>query len=116
MNEAVRFFPDSVLTRGGRGVLLARQGKRKEALEDAEEALLLDSGPPTLYQVACIYALTSKQNPADQVKALNLLSQAVRTGFALGCIDQDTDLDPLRKLPEFGKAVAAARALTSKTH
>lgn len=115
MNEAVRLFPDSVLTRGGRGVLLARQGKRKEALGDAEEALLLDSAPPTLYQVACIYALTSKNEPADQVKALNLLSEAIRTGFALEWIDEDHDLDPLRKLPEFGKAVAAARALANKT-
>ena len=109
MNETVRLYPDSVLARGGRGVLLARIDKRTEALEDAQEALLLDSSPPTLYQVACIYALTSKKEPGDQVKALNLLSAALRTGFALEMIDADHDLDPLRKLPEFTKAVAAAR-------
>jgi tetratricopeptide (TPR) repeat protein len=116
MNEAVRLFPDSVLTRGGHGVLLARIGKRTEALIDAQEALLLDSGPPTLYQVACIYALTSKQEPADQFKALNLLSSALRTGFALEWIDTDSDLDPIRKLPEFAKAVAAARALAASAN
>ncbi|HEV8059508.1 MAG TPA: tetratricopeptide repeat protein [Gemmataceae bacterium] len=113
MNEAVRIYPDSVLARGGRGVLLARIDKRTEALEDAQEALLLDSSPPTLYQVACIYAQTSKKVPDDRVKALNLLSAALRTGFALEWIDTDHDLDPLRKLPEFAKAVAAARELAA---
>jgi tetratricopeptide (TPR) repeat protein len=115
MNFAVRLYPDSVLTRGGRGVLLARKGKRKEALDDAQAALLLDSEAPTLYQVACIYSLTSKQVPADQLKAMSFLAGALRKGFALGWIDTDPDMDPLRKLPEFDKAVAAARELAKKS-
>ena len=113
MNEAVRLYPDSVLTRGGRGVLLARIGKKDEALLDAQEALLLDSGAPTLYQVACIYSLLSAKEAIYQVKALSLLSEALRTGFALEWIDTDTDLDPIRKLPEYVKAVTAARALAA---
>jgi len=97
---------------------LARIGKRDEAINDGREALLLDSDPPTLYQVACIYSQTSKikdadakQQEADRVKALNLLSGALRTGFALEWIDTDPDMEPLRKLPDYIRAVAAARAL-----
>jgi serine/threonine protein kinase/Flp pilus assembly protein TadD len=113
MNDAVRLFPDSALTRGGRGVLLARMGKRAEAIADAEEALLQDNEPSTLYQVACIYALTSKTEKVDQVKAMTLLTAAIRTGFGLEGIDTDTDLDPIRQSPEFVNAVRAARALAS---
>ena len=120
LNEEIRLYPDSVLARGGRGVMLARIDKRGEALEDAELALRLDNAPSTLYQVACIYALTSKKEKADQLKAMTLLSAALRTGFALEWIDEDHDLDPLRELPEFKHAVSAARELARgaqpKTH
>src|SRR5438270_312122 len=58
LSEAVRYYPDGVLPRAGRGVSLARLGRRAEAVEDAREALLLDVRAPNLYQVGCIYALT----------------------------------------------------------
>jgi tetratricopeptide (TPR) repeat protein len=111
MEQAVKLYPESVLTRGGRGVLLARAGNRALAVADAQACLILDSGPATLYQVACIYALTSKQNANDRLQALPLLSAALRAGFGLEFVDHDTDLDPLRRLPEFQQLVAAARAL-----
>ena len=104
-------YGGKVLARGGRGVLLARAGKRLAALEDARACLLLDSGPATLYQVACIYALSSKQSPDDRRRALPLLSAALRGGFGLQFVGQDKDLDALRRLPEFQRLVAAARAL-----
>jgi tetratricopeptide (TPR) repeat protein len=114
LDQAVNFYPESVLARGGRGVLLARVGKRAGAVEDARACLLLDSGPSTLYQVACIYALTSKQTPNDRLQAMPLLSAALRAGFGLEFVDHDTDLDTLRPLPEFKRLVAAARALHSQ--
>jgi eukaryotic-like serine/threonine-protein kinase len=114
IEKAVSLYPDSVLARGGRGILLARQGERAKALADAEASLLLDSDPPTLYQVACIYSVLSMHDKAYQVRALSLLSGALRTGFALEWIDKDSDMDPLRKLPAFVKAVAAARELAGK--
>src|SRR5205807_2117479 len=95
MDEAVRLYPDSVLARGGRGVLLARAGKREQALKDAEEALLLDTSPSTLYQVACVYALGAKDHAEDRAKALNLLSSALRKGYGLDLADEDHDLDPI---------------------
>jgi tetratricopeptide (TPR) repeat protein len=111
MDEAVRHYPDSALARGGRAVLLARVGKRAEAREDAREALLLDTSPPMLYQVACVYALTSQKEAGDRVEALGLLSAALRTGYGLDFVNEDHDLEPLRGVPEFGRLVAAARAL-----
>jgi eukaryotic-like serine/threonine-protein kinase len=111
MDQAVGFYPDSVLARGGRGVLLARVGKRAQALQDAEEALLLDTSPATLYQAACVFALTSRQYEEDRTKALQLLSSALRKGYGLDLIDADKDLDPLRELPEYQRVVGAARSL-----
>jgi serine/threonine protein kinase/Tfp pilus assembly protein PilF len=111
LNRTVDLHPDHVPALAGRGVLLARQGKRAEALRDAEAALLRDTKAPNLYQVGCIYALTSKHEPADRVHALRLLAEALRSGFGLDLVDRDTDLDPLRELPEFRKVVAAAREL-----
>jgi hypothetical protein len=61
--------------------------------------------------VGCIYTLTSTQCPDDRQKALPLLSAALRAGFGLEFVDHDTDLDPLRTVPEFQRMVAAARAL-----
>jgi eukaryotic-like serine/threonine-protein kinase len=114
MDQTIAWYPESVLARGGRGVLLARKGERARALKDADEALLLDTQPPTLYQVACIYALTSRQVPADRLRALELLAGALRAGFGLEWIDTDIDLDPLRKEPEFQSVVAAAKALKNR--
>lgn len=111
MEEAVALYPESVLARGGRGVLLARAGKRTAAIADAQACMLLDSSPATQYQAGCIYALTSKQHGDDHVQALPLLSAALRAGFGLDFVDRDSDLDALRPRPEFQRMVAAARTL-----
>jgi serine/threonine protein kinase/Tfp pilus assembly protein PilF len=111
LDQAVAWYPDSVLARAGRGVLLARRGKREAALRDATEALLLDTQPVTLYQVANIYALTSPQNPEDRLKALQLLAGALRNGFGLAWIDTDSDFDPVRMDPEFQRLVKASKEL-----
>ena len=83
--------------------------ERAEALADAEEALKIDTRAPNLYQVACIYALTSKDHPEDRDEAYRLLWRALRTGFGLDWVDTDTDLDPLRSDPKFKNLVAGAR-------
>jgi hypothetical protein len=76
---------------------------------DAEEALLLDARPPNLYQVGCIYALTSRQNPQDRLRAFELLSYGLNGGFGLDIVDTDSDVDPVRQTPEFRRIVAEAR-------
>ena len=110
LNQAVEWYPDQVPVRAGRGVLLARQGKREEALSDAREALLRDTKPPNLYQVACIYALTSKQAAEDRVPAYRLLRSALRAGFGLDLLPNDSDFDPLRDQPEFRQLQESAKA------
>jgi serine/threonine protein kinase/Flp pilus assembly protein TadD len=111
LNLAVERFPESAPARAGRGVLLARQGKRQAALRDAEEALLLDSKAPNLYQVGCIYALTVRQNPDDKTNAFRYLWSGLKTGFGLDLVDTDSDLDAVRNDPEFKRMIHKAKTL-----
>jgi serine/threonine protein kinase/Flp pilus assembly protein TadD len=111
LDKEVATYPDDVLARAGRGVLLARQGKRRAALDDAKAALRLDTEPSTLYQVAGIYALCSREQPDDRREAIRLLSSALRGGFGFDLLETDPDLAPVRQLPEFRRLVAASRGL-----
>jgi eukaryotic-like serine/threonine-protein kinase len=111
LDKAIKLYPDSAATRGGRGVLLARLGRRAAALRDAEETLLRDTKAPTLYQVACIYALTSARHAEDRLRAFQLLSSAFRQGYGLDLLEHDQDLNALRDQAEFHRLAAAARAL-----
>ena len=104
-------YPDNPMARAGRGVSLARLGQRDKALADAENALLVDTRAADLYQVACIYALTSRQNPQDRLRAFELLAYGLKGGFGLDLVDNDTDLDPIRQTPEFRRIVASAREM-----
>jgi serine/threonine protein kinase/Flp pilus assembly protein TadD len=110
LDDAVRFHPDYPPVRSGRGVLLARMGRREPALADARESLRLEHQPEVTYQVAGIYALTSRDHPADRAEAFRLLRIAFEQGFGLDQIDQDPELVPIRSLPEFREIVQAAKA------
>ncbi len=111
LNRLVELYPDSVKARNGRGVVLARLGQREAAIRDAEETLRRDASPPRFYQVACIYALTSKLHTDDRFPAFRFLSSALRSGYGFQYLEIDTDLDPIRELPEFRRLADAARAL-----
>jgi eukaryotic-like serine/threonine-protein kinase len=111
LDLAVKFHPDHAPLRAGRGVLLARAGNRKAALQDARDALRRDTRAPNLYQVGCIYALTSAKNPEDRPEAVKLLWEALKTGFGMDWVDGDTDLDPLRTDRTFREMVAEAKVL-----
>jgi serine/threonine protein kinase/Tfp pilus assembly protein PilF len=105
LDQALQHNPNHVPARAGRGVLLARLKRRPEALRDASRVLELDRQPSTLYQVACIYALTSRQQKEDGRVALRLLSLALAGGYGQDLLKVDTDLDPIRPLPEFGRLI-----------
>jgi serine/threonine protein kinase/tetratricopeptide (TPR) repeat protein len=113
LNKLLNWYPDSVKARGGRGVLHARLGQRELAIRDAEETLQRDASPPRLYQVACIYALTSSEQPEDRWRAFQLLSSALTRGYGFNLLETDTDLNPIRSAPEFRRLVDAARTLRS---
>jgi serine/threonine protein kinase/tetratricopeptide (TPR) repeat protein len=110
LDREIELYPGFVPARAGRGVLLARLGKRKEALRDAEECLRRDTRPATVYQVAGIYALTSRQQPEDRQEALFLLSSALRKGYGKDLVGIDTDLDPIRAHPDFRRLLARTGA------
>ena len=111
LDRLLAWYPDSVMARGGRGVVRARLGQRDAALEDARGCLKRSKEPRTCYQVACIYALTSRQHPEDRRKAIELLTASMRRGYRVGLLTTDPDLEPLRGTPEFQRLVAAVGTL-----
>ena len=114
LDNAIEYHPASAAALAGRGVLLARLGRREDALRDARAALLIDDQPLFLYQAACIFALTSKRNPADRPEAIRLLAEAVRKdGSWLDVAPQDRDLDPVRDGPEFRELIKAFAVVRS---
>ena len=115
LNRLVELYPDSMKARSGRGVVLARLGQRDLAIRDAEESLLRDTSPVRQYQVACLYAHTSKQQPEDRLQAFQRLRSALTKGYGFNLLEKDTDLDSIRTFPEFRRLVDAARALRATT-
>lgn len=111
LSRTIDMHSEYTAARAGRGVLLARLGRRAAAHTDAKEALRLSDEPSNLYQVAGIYALTSREAPEDRDEALRLLRSALRQGFGHDLLRGDQDLDPLRQDPEFEHLLNAAGAM-----
>jgi tetratricopeptide (TPR) repeat protein len=111
LNREIELYPGYVRGRAGRGVHLARLGRRAEAHADAREALARSDLGETHYQASNIYALTSRQYPEDALEAYPLLARALQQGFGLDILDKDSDFDPIRDQPEFQRVVKAAREL-----
>ena len=111
LNQVVAYYPDFVIPRAGRAVLLARIGKGSAAIDDAQYALRLDASGPVIYRAACVYALLSKKHPEYRYKAIELLSAALKSGFGHKLIDHDSDLDALQEMPEFQALVAASQTI-----
>jgi serine/threonine protein kinase/tetratricopeptide (TPR) repeat protein len=120
--EAIRVYdttllhhPDDAKAVGPRGVYHARLGRREAALSDARAALALGDQAPTaqeqaftIYQVAGIFALTSRQQPEDRREALRLLALALRKDASwLRVLPGDHDFDPIRDRPEFRELLRA---------
>jgi serine/threonine protein kinase/Flp pilus assembly protein TadD len=100
--KVAELYPEFAPALAGRAVVLARLGKRDDAIKEIERARLLSSDPTIIYQAASVYALTSKTNPKDRAKALKLLREAFNAGYRdLKGIASDTDLDPIRDDADF---------------
>ena len=98
MDKVVQLQPGSAKNLATRGVLKARLGKRKEALEDARSSLKLDSSADTMYRVAGIYAQTSKLQKKDQKMAFRCLKTAVASNpqLVMRMMQSDPDIKPLK--------------------
>lgn len=114
LDQVVTAYPDAAVFRAGRGVMLARRGKYEAARQDARDALLRDGKAPNLYQVGCIYALTSPDRREDRAEGVRLVWQALKAGYGLEYVDTDPDLNPIRDDAEFVRVVKAAKALHEK--
>ena len=112
LDRTIGLHPHEIAACTGRGILLARVGRRSEAHEDARKAQALDRGPETLYRVAGIYALTARTHPDDARKALRLLAAAIgREPSWLKVVPVDPDLEPIRGRPDFQALIAALTPL-----
>jgi eukaryotic-like serine/threonine-protein kinase len=114
LDRIVHLYPGYVRARIGRAVILARQGKRTEAHADVRESLARDRSAVTLYQAANVFALTSRQTPADAERVVPLLAAALWAGFGLDLVDRDSDMDPVRDRPDFKRVIQVVRELTSR--
>jgi TolB-like protein/Flp pilus assembly protein TadD len=77
---------------------LMQLGRPEKALEWASRAFALDpEDSGVLYNVACVYSLGGRLHDA-----MSCLEQAVKNGFGhREWLENDSDLDPLRKEPRF---------------
>jgi tetratricopeptide (TPR) repeat protein len=111
LSRLMRLHPDFAHARASRGVLLARLGKRDEAIRDGEEILKRDDSPRIRYQVGSLYAVTSRVEPADRERALELIRSAIKDGYGWDYLLTDTDLDPIRDDPRLREMVRFAKSL-----
>jgi serine/threonine protein kinase/Tfp pilus assembly protein PilF len=110
LSDLLELYPHYVDAWSGRGVLHARLNNRRAAVDDAAEALRRSAAPPTRYQAAGIYAMTSQWHPEDRDEAFRLLSLSLRAGFGFDLLAIDRELDPIRTDPRFKQVVEEARA------
>jgi adenylate cyclase len=77
---------------------MAALGEYVQSLQWADQALRIDPDEPmVLYNVACVQALAHKYD-----RALDTLEKSVKKGLKQkGWLQNDSNLDPLRKLPRF---------------
>lgn len=103
LDRAVERIPESSLLYASRAVYHARLGHRKEAHQDAVAALKFEASPQplTLYQLGCVYALTSKMNSNDVYTAMAYVTLALERGFGKEYLATDADLNQLRQRQDF---------------
>jgi tetratricopeptide (TPR) repeat protein len=127
--QAVRLDPDNGDGYGGRGYVLAKSGRLREAVRDADKVLQLGSGRPhTLYNAARIFAQaaagTARDGPTDraerqrrQERALELLREALgalpkaqRSDFWRRNLEHDAALNSVRTTRGFRELAAVYAA------
>lgn len=110
LNRMLEIDDTNLFALAGRAVLLARQGRRKEAIADVQRLLRASKEPTHLFQVACALSHTSVINEGDAAKGLLMLNRAVLQDPRLLVRAQtDPDLQQLRENPGFQALMTAAK-------
>lgn len=112
LSDSLDSDPTDIITRAGRGVLLARVGRTETALADAKVLLQSELDALTRYQVACIYALLSRNDETHQQTAIQLLAQSLIEDLRiLNHVDSDPDIAPIRDLEQVEDLIAACKRI-----
>jgi serine/threonine protein kinase/tetratricopeptide (TPR) repeat protein len=109
---AIELDPKNADAYNGRGILLVTQGRKAEAIEDAEKAQKLGTDSPRpVYNAARIYALCGGDKNELRALALirrtlELLPEYKRSAFWTENIKPDPAMESLRFQPRFEKLLA----------
>jgi eukaryotic-like serine/threonine-protein kinase len=110
LSALLQHYPETLDALSGRAMLYSRMGERDKAHADAETAMRFGKDyPRTVYQLAGVYAMTSKTHPEDKREALTLLASALREGYGYEHLEHDRELDPLRPDAEFSRVIEDAK-------
>ena len=94
--------PASAAAYSGRAILHARAGDRQKALADVQQAERMTTDTLIHYQIACVYAQTSRVEKSDELLANAWLAKSFSANPQLIAeAKKDPDLDPIRKNPGF---------------
>lgn len=111
LDALLKHHPHALPPRAGKAVLLARTGDRERALAEAEICLQRDPPREVRYQLAGVFALTSKSVANDAAKAYELMRSSLRDGYGWDLLAIDPDLKPLHGQPEFLRLLESAQTL-----
>ncbi|MFO0802049.1 MAG: serine/threonine-protein kinase [Gemmataceae bacterium] len=119
--EQTAHFPEHAVARAQRALCLARLGKHADALVEVQACRKLleakgsnDRDPMVLFRLARVYGAMGGDKREDREAAIRLVKDAIRSGFAnFQELEKERDLATIRDLPEFKRAVEAARELSN---
>lgn len=108
---AIEKAPDYAEAYSNRGAAFMQQRKYNKALEDLKKAKELKPDSPSIcYNLACLYSLTG-----DVDFGLDELDAALANGFNdYDSLRRDSDLNRLRKHPEFTKVLEKYKIFFAK--
>ena len=108
LDRLLQLFPDETAGWRMRGLLLAREGDRSAAHADATVALRQSKSARAYFQIAGIYAQTSRTHPEDAERACEYLAKALKGKYGETLLSSDRDLEPLRQTARFRELVQVA--------
>ncbi len=114
LDHLISCNPLSAEAIAGRGTINARLRNFEQALADADRVVELNKSPRTILQAAGIYAMSGKDHPARQRRAVELTAQALRADISLGePAAKDSDLENVWAIEKFQELCDAAKRLNA---
>jgi serine/threonine protein kinase/Tfp pilus assembly protein PilF len=110
LGHAIEWNPDDTFALAGRGVLLGRMGRIKDAQTEAARLEQLNLDPITEFQLACVYALICTEVEEMRPKALQHLKSSIdRDRSLVNFADDDPDLKAIHDDPAFQELISTHR-------